>query len=578
MKKKNLFVVLMIALCMSLFAFAACVDKDIVVASVTLNKTATTIEKGASETLVATIAPTDATIKDLVWSTANAEIATVNASGVVTAIKKGEAVITATSTKADKNATCKVTVTETIAVKGVTLDKATASVFVGENVQLTAAVNPANTTLSKEVVYATSDAAVASVDAATGLVSGLSSGLATITATLKANEAFSASCIVTVTANSVAFSQAACTGNFDNTDNINEMLTSLWRSGNAKETVQGIDVWPVFSIAENGNLVVNSSNVSDGLKTWVKTQWGGSSIPVKLSYAFGAPADKATEALFDNSYLAWVDLSATKNVTTVDKINDSFNVSYTVEYKNAEVTFGKAVCTSNSENKANINEMMTSLWRSGNTMENVQGIDIMPIFSATENGSLVINVFNINDGLKLWVKTQWGGTSIPVQIKINNVDSSLIVKEKDANWNSQLTVWIDLENVFAQQDSIQLVTGSTVAIPVVAYENAVFSAESASKDKVNQMMKALWLDANDGEMVTAFGFNVDPIFSVNEKGNLVVNQENVTESLLTWINTQWGGTSVPVCVVMSESDNVKLEANWSNQYIMWIDLAPVVAD
>lgn len=80
------------------------------VESVTLNKTEITLDVGGTETLAATVLPENATDKTVTWETSNAEVATV-ANGVVTAVAKGEATITAKA--GEKSATCKVTVTET---------------------------------------------------------------------------------------------------------------------------------------------------------------------------------------------------------------------------------------------------------------------------------------------------------------------------------------------------------------------------------------------------------------------------------------------------------------------------------
>ncbi len=84
---------------------------NISVTSVTLNKTSTSITAGATETLVATVNPNNATNKEIIWSTSDNSVATVD-EGVVTAVSAGSATITATSAEnADKKATCTVTVT-----------------------------------------------------------------------------------------------------------------------------------------------------------------------------------------------------------------------------------------------------------------------------------------------------------------------------------------------------------------------------------------------------------------------------------------------------------------------------------
>ena len=63
-------------------------------------------------TLVATVNPSEAEDKTVVWSSSNTQIAKVDQSGNVTAVGNGVAYITATSTKnAFATAMCKVTVT-----------------------------------------------------------------------------------------------------------------------------------------------------------------------------------------------------------------------------------------------------------------------------------------------------------------------------------------------------------------------------------------------------------------------------------------------------------------------------------
>lgn len=81
------------------------------VTGVTLNKTATSIAVGKTETLIATVAPADATDKSVTWNTSDAAVATVSAAGVVTGVKAGTATITVTTTDGMKTATCTITVT-----------------------------------------------------------------------------------------------------------------------------------------------------------------------------------------------------------------------------------------------------------------------------------------------------------------------------------------------------------------------------------------------------------------------------------------------------------------------------------
>ncbi len=84
---------------------------EILVESISLDKTSLTITEGDNYTLVATINPSDATNKLVVWSSDNEAVAKVE-NGKVMAISEGTATITATSKDGNKKATCTVSVIE----------------------------------------------------------------------------------------------------------------------------------------------------------------------------------------------------------------------------------------------------------------------------------------------------------------------------------------------------------------------------------------------------------------------------------------------------------------------------------
>ena len=77
---------------------------------VTLNKTELSLTVGSSEQLTATVAPAEADNKYVTWTSSNPAVATVDASGNVTAVGTGTATITVTTADGGKTATCTVTV------------------------------------------------------------------------------------------------------------------------------------------------------------------------------------------------------------------------------------------------------------------------------------------------------------------------------------------------------------------------------------------------------------------------------------------------------------------------------------
>lgn len=80
------------------------------VTSVKLNKTKLTLSKGKTETLKATVNPSNATNKAVTWKSSNTKVATVDSKGKVKAVAKGTATITVTTKDGSKTVTCKVTV------------------------------------------------------------------------------------------------------------------------------------------------------------------------------------------------------------------------------------------------------------------------------------------------------------------------------------------------------------------------------------------------------------------------------------------------------------------------------------
>ena len=80
------------------------------VESVTLDKTAATIEVEEALQLKATVLPMEAANKNVVWTSSNTAVATVSAEGVVTGLTVGTTTITATTEDGNKTATCAITV------------------------------------------------------------------------------------------------------------------------------------------------------------------------------------------------------------------------------------------------------------------------------------------------------------------------------------------------------------------------------------------------------------------------------------------------------------------------------------
>ena len=175
---------------------------NIPVSSVELDKTSLSLVEGDTYALKATVKPDDVFDKTIQWSSSNPSIASVSSTGLVTAIAEGTTTITASC--GGKSATCTVTVDPPfISVTSVALNQTTATVELGESLQLIATVLPEKAS-NKDVTWSSSNTAVAKVDAQ-GKVTTYAIGAAVITVTT-VDEARTATCEVTVTAPSVPVS------------------------------------------------------------------------------------------------------------------------------------------------------------------------------------------------------------------------------------------------------------------------------------------------------------------------------------------------------------------------------------
>jgi uncharacterized protein YjdB len=88
---------------------ATCEVKVIVpVTSITLNLSSKLLRENETVKLTATVKPTDATYKDVTWTSDNPQVASVSSDGTVTAVSEGTANISAKA--GDQTATCVITV------------------------------------------------------------------------------------------------------------------------------------------------------------------------------------------------------------------------------------------------------------------------------------------------------------------------------------------------------------------------------------------------------------------------------------------------------------------------------------
>lgn len=158
---------------------------------ISLLPTTQTINKGQTVTIVPTVSPSDATNKNVTWTSDDITTATVSSAGVVTGVGGSESgtAVNITCTAADGSgitATAIVTVIW-IAVTGITLAPSAPTINIGTAQQITETVAPTNATI-KPVTWSSSNPRKAPVNPQ-GLVTALgSTGTNSVTITARATD------------------------------------------------------------------------------------------------------------------------------------------------------------------------------------------------------------------------------------------------------------------------------------------------------------------------------------------------------------------------------------------------------
>ncbi len=173
------------------------VVKTIMMEDVAMDRVNDEIFKGKTCKINTTVSPASTSNKALTWKSSNTKVATVDATGKVTAVAAGTATITCTAKDGSgKSDSC--TIKVILPVTGITLDKTSATVFLGTTTPLTlnATVVPSNATY-RTLTWTSSNPYVAGVTGM-GNIIPRTTGTTTITCTARDGSGVKATCIVTV--------------------------------------------------------------------------------------------------------------------------------------------------------------------------------------------------------------------------------------------------------------------------------------------------------------------------------------------------------------------------------------------
>lgn len=224
---------------------------------ISLSETTVELKPGETHQLTATVLPQNASNAEVTWCSDKELVATVSSSGLVTGVGPGETTVHAVTVDGGKMASCLVKVGTP--VKGITLSKSLATLYVGDpSLDISATLTPANAT-EKSLDWSSSDGTVASVIPGAALhavIKPLKPGETTITATTK-DGGFTATCKVTVKrhVSAVSLNKSSLDMSVGDTESLTATVapadasdkTVSWSSGNSA----------VVSVSDDGKVTAN---------------------------------------------------------------------------------------------------------------------------------------------------------------------------------------------------------------------------------------------------------------------------------------------------------------------------------
>lgn len=271
------------------------------ITSIELNTTSLTLSVDSTYQLSATVYPTTASNRNVLYESSAPAIVQVDKNGLVTALAEGSARITVVA-DADTSITAFVDIevsVSVIEVTAITISQTEASLYVGDTLQLTATVTPANAT-NTGVSWQSSDNATATVDD-NGLVTVLEQGDVVITATADGNSEIQATCSITANYNTSATLLELDFVNHTVQDYIDEGVVSL-----------GDSTADALTYGEDG-LICNDTDLRYGLRLTTPIDVSGA-WNVELTAAI-ATYDSSGTSTTDSNYQYWSILSGVDSST-----------------------------------------------------------------------------------------------------------------------------------------------------------------------------------------------------------------------------------------------------------------------
>ena len=322
------------------YDFSTKVTKDITLkahwtqkasAEINLSVSSMNLTIGSSGAISVSSLPDGYTEEDLVYSSNDEEMATVDETGLITAIKAGTVTITVKTSDGKYTATVTVTIKEEdeeeesgpVDVESVSIS-GSSSVTVGSSITLKAIFNPTNAT-DKNVTWSVSDESIATINKS-GKLTAKKAGTVTVTVTTangktatkkitvkeKSSSGTTPSTPGTTTPTDVAVTGVSISG--PNAVNVNSsiQLTANITPSNAtnKSVTWSVDNSSVATIDGNGRLTGKSAGTvtvtvrtaNGKTATYTVTVKSVYTLTIKVTYKFEAPAEDGSREILYATY------------------------------------------------------------------------------------------------------------------------------------------------------------------------------------------------------------------------------------------------------------------------------------
>lgn len=457
--------------------------------SIKLGVYAATMLVGKSGTLKYAVYPTDARNRVATFVSSNPDVAKVSSTGVVTAVSRGTADITV-STENGIKAVCKVTVLQP--VTSVEISSATAEVYTGEAITLTAKALPSNANNSA-ITWSSSDTRIATVSSK-GIVTGVKAGTVKITAT-SVDGALKAECVVSVLQHvtDVEFVESEISLNKGKEADLRVSVLPV-DATNKEVTFESSDR-DIVTVTSDGHII---AKLGGQAKITVRTKDGGHTAECYITVL--EPATGVSLNYTEKEVFVGDSLNLIATVSPADATNKL--VKWSSDSANASVT-SEGVVTANKSGEAVI------------TATTVDGD-----YTATCTLTLLQRATSVSVD-KTEIKFNRGET-----YQLNAVVLPEDCYNKAYKWTSE-------DEDIATVDANGLVTGIAPGEVILTCTSEESGVKATVKVTIHEPVTAIALDKTELTLYTPLSCRLEPVFTPANASDKTVTWESSDNEVLT---------------------------------------------